>query len=510
MIKKIVLFLACFAFMLTSCSKRYDFSDLDSADVNGEIVLSLASASYTIPDLLKQFNVDTLFSFEENGNMHFFYNYDLEDVIDGKNILYFKDIDVDESFSIPNPFPFVLPEPIDTTLVFTQTVTLSSEYISVYVADIRSGRFDFEISSNIFGIEKIIIRSSEIKDANGNDMCLVYNPLSGQNGFDLAGLRYETGTENTINLTYEVSFTAHDFTEPELEFGTILHISDFRIREMRGRVIGYSARKSLDTTFKLFSNKFEGVAGICDARVKLEERNGFEMAARLRIDTAMISGEGVPPYTVFEQMPVVVDVPKSPQFNEVFNEKVRGSINMVSNYAYGSGLFALNPDGVTEIVSVSDTSTIDVKVDIDIPCSFNVERLWCADTVEMNFANASLPEVIEEIVLGFDFLTDLPFNMSVSAYVYDSVNNIVLDSLVSDKKLQGSFDGSQVESEFFVQAVDDRVDNILKSSHIILLFDLDTDSHDVMLNMKQNLSFGIKAAVKYEGNVEFSKSAGNE
>ena len=503
MIKKLILALACFAFMLTSCSKRYDFSDLDGADVNGEIVLSLASATYTLPDLMEQFNVDSLFSFEENGNMHFLYNYDLENVVDGKNILYFKDIDVDESFSIPNPFPFVLPVPIDTTLVFSQTVTLESEYISVLMAEIRSGRFDFEIASNILGVNQVVIQSSDIKDANGNDMFLVYNPSSGQSGLDLTDFRYETETENTVNLKYEVSFTAHDFTEPELTFDAILHVTDLHVREMMGHVMDYSSRNVFDTTFKLFSNKFEGVAGICDAHIKLRERNGFEMAARLRVDTAMISAEGVPPYDVFDPMPVVVDIPKSSAFNEVFSDELRGNLNMVSNRAYVSGVFALNPDGATDIVSVSDTSTIDVKVDFDIPCSFNVDFLLCADTVDMNFANASLPEVIEEITLGFDFLTDLPFNMSVCAFMYDSVNNVVMDTLVVDQRLQGSFDGSQVESEFFIQAVDDRVDKILKSDHIILNFLLDTDSHDAMLNRKQNLSFDVKADVKYVGNVEF-------
>lgn len=503
MIKKLTLALACFAFLLTSCSKCYDFSDLDSADVNGEIVLSLASASYTIPDLLKQFNVDTLLNFDEDGGMHFLFNYDLENVVDGTKILCYKDADVNYSFTFQNPYPFVLPEPVDTTVVFMQTISLESDNIGVLMAEIRSGHFDFEISSNIMHLNQVIIHLLEFEDVNGNELQLVYNPSLGQNSLDLSGVHFETVEENTIHFMYEVSFTMLDNTMPELNLESTLHVSDVHIREMFGWVKNYASNSVMDTTFKLFSDKFYGVAGVCAANIKLRERNGFQLDARFQIDTAMVWGEGVPPYQIFNQMPVFVDVPSSPVFNEVFSETVHGKLNMTSNTAYASGIFVLNPDGEEDMVMVSDTSTIDVKVDVDVPCSFNVENLLCADTVDMNFANASLPEVIEEITLGFDFLTDLPFNMSVCAFMYDSVNNVVMDTLVVDQRLQGSFDGSQVESEFFIQAVDDRVDKILKSDHIILNFLLDTDSHDAMLNRKQNLSFDVKADVKYVGNVEF-------
>ena len=508
--KKLFLVFACAVLLLTSCSKNYDFSSLDGAEMDGEIMLSLASASYTLPDLLKQFNVDTLFSFDEGGGMHFLFDYELENVVDGKDILCFKDMNVGKEFSIPNPFPVVLPEPIDTTLVFTQTVTLSSEHISVLMAEIRSGRFDFEISSNIPGINQLVISIPEIKDAYGNDLYLDYNLWSGQNSLNLAGLHYETDEKNTIHLVYEVSIRGQDFSMPELTFESSLNVTDFHVREMSGWVENYNSNSVLDTTFKLFSNKILGTAEAKAIKVRLSERNGFQLDARIRIDTALVWGESVCPYNVFSEMPVVFDIPSSTDYKEVFCEMVHGKLNMTSNNIYASGAFALNPNGMTDIVTVSDTSTIDVKVDVDIPCSFNVDYVICADTVEMNFDNVSLPEILDEISLDFDFLTDLPFNMRVSAYMFDSVHYVVLDTLVINQELKGSFDGSHVETEFIVKAEDESVDRILKSSHIILTFTLDTASQDAMLNERQNLYFNVKAAVKYNGNVEFSKSSGNE
>ena len=502
--KNVLLILSCMVLMLSSCSKRYDFDNVHGVDMDGEILTPLATASYTLESLMERFKIDTLMNFDEDGGMHFVFNYDFEDAVNGKNILYFKDIDVNAEFSIPNPYPFVLPEPIDTTLVFTQTVTLKSDYIAVLMAEIRSGRFDFEISSNIVGISQLVIRSSEIKDADGNDMCLVYNPSAGQNGFDLEGLRYETEEENTVNLTYEVSLALQNFTEPELNFGAMLHITNLRVREMMGRVTDYSSRNRFDTTFNLFPNKIEGVAGICDAHIKLLERNGFEMAARLCIDTALVSGEGVPPYDIFAQMPVAIDIPKSTGFNEVFNQSVRGNLNMVSNHACASGLFALNPDGLSEIVYVSDTSTIDVKVEADIPCAFNVQNVSYQDTVNMKLSEITYPEMIQEINLDLEFLTDLPFNFGVNVFMFDSQNQVITDTLASNARINGSFDGTMKSSQLVVKVTEDRVNRVLSSDRIILDFTLDTDARDVVLNMKQCLDFAVKADVKYNGNVEFS------
>ncbi len=504
--KNVLLILSCMVLMLSSCSKRYDFDNVNGVAMDGEILAPLATASYTLEGLMERFEIDTMMSFDADGGMHFVLNYDFEDAVDGENILYFNDIDVNEEFSIPNPYPFVLPEPIDTTLVFTQTVNLKSDYIAVLMAEIRSGRFDFEISSNVLGINKLIVRSSEIKDADGNEMCLIYNPSAGQNGFDLEGLRYETEVENTVNLTYEVSLTLQNLTAPELHFGAMLHITNMRVREMMGRVTDYSSRNRFDTTFNLFPNKIEGVAGICDARVKLQERNGFEMAAKLCIDTALVSGEGVLPCDIFAQMPVAIDIPKSAGFNEVFSQNVRGNLNMVSNRVCASGLFALNPEGLSENVYVSDTSTIDVKVEADIPCAFNVNNVSYFDTVNMRLSEITYPEMIQEINLDLEFLTDLPFNFDVNVFMYDSQNQVITDTLASNARIQGSFDGTMKASQLVVKVTEDRVNKVLNSDRIILDFSLDTDARDVVLNLKQCLDFALKAAVKYNGNVEFSKN----
>lgn len=503
MIKKVVLALACFSFLLTSCSKRYEFDNVNGVYADGEFLLPLVKASYTFDSLVDRLQLDTMMTFDESGGIHYMLNYDLENVVDGKKIMFFKDIDVNNHFSIPNPCQYVLPEPIDTTLIFTQTVTLSSDYISVLMAEICSGSFDFEISSNIPELSRIIIRSSEIKDANGTDMCLVYNPSSGHAGLDLAGFLYETETENTVNINYEVSFTAYDFTAPELNFDVMLHVTDLHVSRMRGRIMNYSLRHVFDTVFDLFPKKVEGVASVCDMHVRLMERNDFGMDARLYIDTVLVSGDGVPSYTVFD--PLTVPVLESHEFVEVLDKKVHGALNMVSDNVYASGLFVLNPEESLDIVNVNDTSAIDVKIAVDLPFAFNVQKVSYTDTLEVKTSDFDYPEIIQEIDVDLEFLTDLPFNLGVNVYMYDSQHQIITDTLTSNARIQGSFDGTKKASTIVAKVTEDRVNNVLNSDGIILSFTLNTDAHDVVLNLKQCVEFTSKAYVRYNGNVDFNK-----
>ena len=88
--------------------------------------------------------------------------------------------------------------------------------------------------------------------------------------------------------------------------------------------------------------------------------------------------------------------------------------------------------------------------------------------------------------------------------MYDSQNQMIMDTIASNARILGSFDGTKKASQIVVKITEDRVNRVLSSDRIILDFTLDTDARDVVLNMKQCLVFAVKADVKYNGNVEFS------
>ena len=145
-----------------------------------------------------------------------------------------------------------------------------------------------------------------------------------------------------------------------------------------------------------------------------------------------------------------------------------------------------------------------MKIAADIPCAFNVQNVCYRDTVNMKLSEITYPELIREISLDLGFLTDLPFNIGANVLMFNSQNQVVTDTLASDARIQGSFDGTKKASQIVVKVTEDRVNRVLNSDRIILKFTLDTDARDVVLNLKQSLDFTLKAAVKYNGNVEFS------
>jgi hypothetical protein len=87
--------------------------------------------------------------------------------------------------------------------------------------------------------------------------------------------------------------------------------------------------------------------------------------------------------------------------------------------------------------------------------------------------------------------------------MYNSETEMITDTLLSDSRLiQASFDGHPTTTTVSVDITEARVEHVLHSDRIIMVYELDTDAHDVKLNANQKLDLFTKAKVKYNGVVE--------
>ena len=75
--------------------------------------MPIASASRTIGDVINALNQNGAIVNDENGNLHFVYNYFIDDAIKGADFMYFKDQQFADSVVIDNPAPIVLPASVD-------------------------------------------------------------------------------------------------------------------------------------------------------------------------------------------------------------------------------------------------------------------------------------------------------------------------------------------------------------------------------------------------------------
>lgn len=503
-INKLFICLSLLLVLAVSCKKEhYDLNHVHGIDAEGELLLPIASTSFTMMDMMERFQMDSLIDCAEDGQLSIDYYYEQENVIKGDDILRFKDFSYNQYYTYENTLS---PSTLDTVFTFDQIVEFDADHISVKEAVVKSGRFDFGFRTNIGALSRIVIRSSDIKDALGNDW-VVDMPVVGHSfGFDLEGLHYLPRQANSLRLTFEAYFNYHYTSDPELFVDVAVASNNLAFSKIRGHVDSYEMRSWIDTTFSLFPDNLSGILEMKGVELRVSERNTFGMEARMVVDSAWVVSDGVAPYDVLEPLPLSIDIPSQAAFNEVFKQTINGKLNLGGGRVYASSNFILNPKGITEEVTVVDTSTVDVRVDVNVPFDFVVDDVTYIDTVEMQLSDIQMPDLIKELTLQLTFKSTIPINLTGSVCAYDSANELITDTLVPETKLiVASFDGQPSVSTLDIDITDERLDKVLHSDRIIMLYALDTEARDVKLNANQKLELFVKAKVKYDAEVEFDK-----
>lgn len=503
--KSLLLVLVGLALLCTSCKKdHYNMDRLQGVNAEGEVLLPIGSASFTLSKLMQQFKIDTLITCTEDGDLLYVFRYEDYGVLNGDSLLRFDDLDYSECFSMENPFPVVLPQAFDTVFHFEQTVLFESENIHVMEAEMKTGHFDFSMNSNIGLLQRIVLRSSDIRDMEGHELNLDFDFNASDIQFDLDGMHYTTDSANTLDLSYDVYIRVQGSLEPELFFEVDVKGNDLAIKEMSGYVDRYDSKNYIDTTFSLFPGNVSGALEVHGARMTLFERNTFNLKARLDVDTAWVFDDDNVPFSIFGTQPVSVDVPTQLVFGKVFERSLNGRISANETGVYASSNFIVNPLGLSNLVSVSDTCSIDVVIDTEIPFAFVVDDVRYLDTTVWALSEIEQPEQIEKLTLELTATSTVPLNMNAQFFTYNSETERITDTLVAkDKLIAASFDGRPTTTELALEVTGERFRHLVESDRLISCYELDTEAHDVVLNGQQGVDVYMKARVKYKGVVDF-------
>lgn len=500
---KLLLALMLLAMLFASCKKsHYDVNNVQGINAEGEVLLPLASKTITMMDMMERFEMTDVVDWSESGDLSFKFSYANNGVINGAELLKFDDLNIDENYVFNNPYP-ITPPPFDDTVVsFGNTITFESNDVHVLWAQMKSGRLDFTLESNMGSVQHVVIRSSNIKDADGNDFELNTPVYDNTFGFNLDGLQYITENPNTLNLSFELRVNVHQTSDLECNFEVNISGVDLSFKVMRGYVDSYSSRNRIDSVFTLFPNHLQGVLEVEGVRIRVSECNTFGLDAQLIVDTALFINEGQPPYSILESLPLTVDLPTQLQLGEVFNQRINGKVDVGGGRVLSTSTFIVNPGGVSELVTVSDTCRIDTEIGVEIPFSFRVDDISYFDTVNMDLANMEMPEMIENLTLELTFVSTMPINMNASFLMYDSENDRITDTLlVNAEMIKASDDGSPVSTHLTINIDETRVGNVLHSDRIIMSYQLDSNMHKVVLNKDQKLSLFLKVKAKYNNGV---------
>ena len=493
------------ALFVVSCKKdHYDVNNVHGVNAEGEVLAPLASASFSVKDLMERFSLLDMLNWTADGDLALHYTMQMDSILEGFEILKFNDLDYEEQYTYPNLFPTTPPPYLDTVLSFERTITFESEHVFVREGFVKSGRLEFTLESNIGNLQHVVLRTSNLKDAAGHDFVLDTPIQANTFVIDLSGLHYFTEESNTLTFNCEVTIGAQVTVEPELSVNLRIKGRDIAFREIRGIMESYSSRDRIDTVFTLFPGLIDGQLGLEDVRLKLTERNTFPMGARFVIDTLTLWSKENAPISILEPLPLPIEMPPAMQYVEALNKVVNFRISAEGGHFLASGEYIINPENATDMVAVVDTNRIDLCADVEIPFSFRIGDVKYVDTVDMNVANLEVPDLIKELTLELTFNSLLPFQLNASFYMFNSETGMVTDTLLGESKvIKASFDGKPATTEVTLVVDEDRVENLLHSNSIIMSYELDTENHNLHLNFNQKLDLSLKGRAKYKGNVNF-------
>lgn len=505
----------CFALLvvLVSCSKnRYDIDNVQAVQAEGTLLLPIASGDFTIMEMIERFEMDSMITFTESGNMTYHYSYEHEDAVSGAELLSFKDFELSETWPIDLPNLAALLGPIDTVVHFNKTITLESEHINVFSALAKSGKLRCGIGfgTNAIQLTSLSVHSSEITNAQGGELWAIMDENTGFVEVDLRNMHFDTEEANTLNLDFHVGLRLRPSLQPLGNTHYEISIDDLKLSEMRGWVEPYSTSSRIVTNFDVFPENVSGNLELEDVQLYLFLRNGFRLPAKLVVDTAEVSGEGFDPISVFETMPQVVEMGFAPEFEQVFHRTMAGRICAHGAIATATSDFIMNPDGLTDIVTVADTCSVAVRADVELPLSFTVNEAHYFDTVILNLSenlSADMPllqsDMIKKLTLDLDLTSNIPLDLTGSVLMFDNESGQVTDVLADNIVLVStSADGQPVSHTVTIEVTDDRIRHIMESNRLILDFDVDTQAREAVLNANQYLRFYVKAKIEYDGIME--------
>ena len=513
-INKIINVFILFVVLFAACGKgHYDLDNVQGVALEGEVLTPLASGNYTIMEMIERFGSEGVVSIDDAGGMVYHYSYEHENAVSGNELLSFRDTVIYETWPLP-VIPLQLSSAsTDTTLNYSLKMELRSDCINVFSARIKSGKMRFKIGFGNAAVQvrEFRIHCPEIRDSQGNEFWCAMLQGAENIEFDFTGFYIFTQEANTLHFEFQMDASINPSSHPNGSLEFRLSLDDLSVSWMQGWMETHTSYSQIVTDFNIFSDNVSGSIELEDVELRLYMLNGFNVPARLVVDTAEIAGPDFATIQFFESLPQVIDIDYSPAYEEVFHRTLAGVIGRQGSIATITSNFILNPDGLTDRITVFDTCSVAVRADVDIPLSFTANEVHYLDTVELylsenlseNLPMLQSPEWIKKLTLELNMVSNLPLDLEGRIFMYDTENEEIIDILTDSFLLiSASMDGQPVQRAINIEVTGDRIGKLLKSNRMILDFGLDTQAREVELNANQFVSFSAKCRVEYDGNLK--------
>lgn len=491
--------------LMFSCNKnRFDFDHIDSIQGSGQWKLPIGSMHVTVANVLDQLSASDLISQDEAGNLLIRYNFPMENLIQGSSMLNLGSFNSSATFGFDKPV--IAKDVIDTVFFVRQGVPVDADSATIVSAKIKSGQLVQTYQGNLTSmLVDVWISSPNLIMSDGDT--LHTNELN----VDLAGasisIDSDRGMTDTLYINYAIHCLLMEIPDPRYELTSIIGLTNIKLSELSGYIDSYVYEYSQDSSFSLGLSNLQGQMAFVDAQMRVEEKNTFtNLNAQLRIDRAEFYGGNAQPSQVFSHYPYVLNLVDSPTYTDITPAGETTTIGINTEYdRFGFGAtFDLNPFQENKLITITDTSSLSLKLNATIPMKFNSSGISYLDTMDISFSSVDAPEILKSIILMTSFDSEMPLNLHAQFYTLDPDTEQITDSLVMNPlHIAASFTGKPVHTEARISVTQNRLKNLVDAKKLMMRFDIDTDNKDAVLNIKNGLTISLKADVIYGGEENF-------
>lgn len=311
--------------------------------------------------------------------------------------------------------------------------------------------------------------------------------------------------------SYYVEFTSEDKIYVKASF----HELYFEYVE------GYFGQKTIEIdagTIDLGVDIFDQIEGgltLTDPQINMIVKNSVGIAGQVDLNLTAVSSSGETE-TINPQIELSSITATNPYQTDIIEFNKNTMSNLVDFIALPPQIInyeaetVVNPDGDTgELNFVSDTSKIQVGIEIDMPLELKTSNLAFRDTMDMD-----LGDEIDDAENGTLYITStngFPFEISVDLIMYDSGNDLELDTIsatllkaasVTDGKVT---DGDKTEYTEPVEILKRDMELLKQADKIIIVGSLTTtDDGTVAVKLYSDYTLDINLAMNLTYNFDTS------
>lgn len=408
------------------------------------------------------------------------------------------DFTTNTMFTMPE---FVASGTQDTVIAVDKFMTIPFHYdgFSIQEVELRKGilSFGIELQPAFPELRKVEIYSNQLLSPSGEPLSLEVECNKGSQSVDLAN--YSVIPEDDT-VAFGARITMH-ITGSSYQGGDYQCISTGGLTGVGFKTVYAIVTKTLDSLFYNENPIDFGVKGLSGSallpvpKINITYRNTFGLTADGDITKLQFLNEHSG-YVTDLLAADHVDVDIYPTNGLYRNFTVTGftdQIEALAGYTHldfgGRVTMALPGDRI----SISDTSTVDVIGDIEMPLSFKLTDLRYIDTFDVTFGNdVSIQNYFDEIDFFIDYDNKIPIQLVMQGLFLR--HGHVIDSLFDDG-------GSILYNEpatLECVITDDKVKNVMRANQMVMRLGVSTEFQNdpVMILESEHLALRMKMLTK--------------